>query len=222
MMKPIIYFISIFLFLSCNCNTDEEQKRITKFEEALGEQETEYLNEIIDNFDSFLAKNYKGVIKDERFKNYLTDIAIGTDVELFWIDSSDIKRYFKSNLFTKVYIEYPDTVWIAEKTVKVLYKNETIPDEYIPLDKEQNLEKLYNEVKNEPIVGVSNLSTFYDALDTVKDEDPLILEYLDFCDTAAGISPGLLADAILDYESKSNYFSKRIFVMELNDNNNYK
>ena len=52
-MKQLLTFMFLISFCSC---THEQNDLIDEFENSLGEIETKYLNELVNDFDSFLNK----------------------------------------------------------------------------------------------------------------------------------------------------------------------
>ena len=98
-MKTNLFLIICLIFFSCNQNDIKETAPIDKFERGLGKQEITYLNEMINDFDSYLDINYPN--QEFKFKSYLLDI-YEQNIENYWkIDSNRLMIYKESGLFKK-------------------------------------------------------------------------------------------------------------------------
>lgn len=220
-MRVFIFILAIVILNSCANEEQVDNRRQMKFEKLLGRQESEYLNEIISDFDAFLNNKYQNVDKESRFKNYLKDFIDTPEYhflksdKLFQIDSSKLIKYKKSNLFDKYNLVLPDSIWQDSIGVNVLYNNEL--ETIITLGEQNNyIQELISDLKNKPIKDYTSKSPFYASLDSVKTGDLLITKYLNEKEVATDIGPVSLANGTLLYlDESSEYFAKRIFIMEL-------
>jgi len=216
--NTIIIIIGLLLFDSCFQDKTYDKERIKEFEIKLGKQETKFLNEIVADMNIYLDKNYKQVLKKNRFKAYLTAIVSKPSYNLFLIDSLKLNKYKTSNLFTKYILEYPDSVWEDKGSLYVHYNyyNENLP----VLSTNKSAEEQIDDLKRESIRKYISISPFYNSLDTINAKDSLISIFLECRDLLGHgrISPAILADIILKYSNdSSDYFGKRIFIMGLYD-----
>ena len=80
-MKHILTFAILVFLFSC---TEKKDVRIIEFENSLGETETKYLNDLVNDFDSFLNIKYKN--EEFKFKEYLTEISESKEPDIWKID----------------------------------------------------------------------------------------------------------------------------------------
>lgn len=151
-MRVFIFILAIVILNSCANEEQVDNRRQMKFEKLLGRQESEYLNEIISDFDAFLNNKYQNVDKESRFKNYLKDFIDTPEYhflksdKLFQIDSSKLIKYKKSNLFDKYNLVLPDSIWQDSIGVNVLYNNEL--ETIITLGEQNNyIQELISDLK---------------------------------------------------------------------------
>ncbi|NOU58501.1 hypothetical protein [Marinifilum caeruleilacunae] len=216
MKNLILLTILISLF---SCKMDKEDYIIKKFENLLGEQETKFLNELVTDLDLFLDSEYPG--KKLKFKEYLKDIS-KSSVKTDWtIDDVKLQSYKESNLFGKYDTIYPDSVWHEGISFKINHPNHGISEELIPIDgqnKQILIDSILNLLKNKPLSVLTEASCFYSALDSVKQSDALIIEYLDAKQAVGRISQQNLADGLLsNYDDSKEYFAKRIYIINRYD-----
>jgi len=210
----------IFLFITlfaCNQKTEKSEMQNENFEKLLGKQETTYLNEIIGDFDNFLADNYPD--QNSKFKAYLVDIS-ESKIDDYWrIDSNKMKKYRESNLFGIYDTIFPDSVWFDGQTFKIKYPNFDIVEEIIPLkriNEVANIDSTINSLRIEPRFLLKEESKFYLALTSIQQSDSLIITYLEAKEAVGNLSPCILANGLKYYLTDSNeYFAKRIFVMDM-------
>ena len=215
-IRNIIAFLLIALVVSCISQQDSESnKRIKEFENYLGKKETAYLNEIITDFDKFLESNYQGTAI-ENFKLYLNDIEAYADVAYFFIDSIKWTKYQDSKLFTRYVIEFPDSVWKDENTIKYKYPDFS-EGEFLIAITQNGLtdDETIQKIKTEPRQKVITPGNFYPALEKVSNQDSLIINYLDIKEAIGNLSPAVLAGIVsVNLDNSSAYFAKRIFIMD--------
>jgi hypothetical protein len=216
-MKYLIIIVIGIAFFACNQRAEKINRDIKTFEKVLGEQETNYLNEIIGVFDNYLTKKYP--VQDSKFKTYLVDISESNINDYLRIDSIKMKKYRESNLFGKYDTIYPDSVWFDGQTFNIKYPNFDIVEEIIPLkriNEESNIDSTINSLRIEPRFLLKEQSKFYFALDSIQQSDSLMITYLDAKEAAGNLLPSILAGGLKYYLTKNNeYFAKRIFVMNL-------
>jgi hypothetical protein len=216
-MRNLIIILIFISLLACNQNIEKNDTSIGKFEQILGKQETTYLDEIVADFDNYLADNYPD--QNSKFEAYLNDVP-KLEVGEYWkIDSNKMKKYRESSLFGKYDTIYPDSVWFDGQTFKIKYPNFNIVEEIIPLkriNEEINIDSTINSLRIEPRFLLKEEGTLYLALDSVKQSDYLIITYLDAKEAAGNLSLSILANGLKSYLTESNeYFAKRIFAMNM-------
>lgn len=215
-MKQSILFIAVICLFSCITNEKTENELITKFESSLGKPETKYLNEMVSDFDAFLESRYDDKNSASNLKLYLKELSDNNSRQ--WkADTEKHQKYLASNLFAKYDTIYPDSVWIEDDLVNVKFEELEVIQSIIPLDNE-NLESLVNELKEEPELNIISRGNFYNALKALAFKDSLISNYLSYVEIAGHTPIYLLANGLLyDYKAESEYFAKRILIMEMND-----
>jgi hypothetical protein len=113
-MPKILAIILLILSLwGCHKKTEKSNGLVERFEKILGEQETAYLNEIVGDFDKYLASKYPD--NQSKFKTYLVEISESKVNEYWEIDKTKLKKYQESNLFGKYDTIFPDSVWFKKK-----------------------------------------------------------------------------------------------------------
>ena len=216
-MKHLLSFIFAVLLLSCNADKQIEKNQIKKFKTVLGKTETKQLDDIVRDFDSFLNKKYKNTNSETKLKQYLQELANWDNPEIWKIDELKLKEYYTSNLFAKYDSIYPDSVWIENDLINLKYNELEDIQSIIPINK-SNIDSMINELKREPELNLTSPSNFLLALESIAPKDSQIVNYLDAKDIAGNISLYMLADGLLyNYKNSSEYFTKRILVMEMND-----
>ncbi len=108
-MKKLISILIILSFVACNQKNEKKDILIETFENNLGENETNHLNEIVNDFDKYLAENYPD--QESKFRAYLSDIN-ELKVNKYWeIDSTKLERYKDSKLLEKYETGFSDSAW---------------------------------------------------------------------------------------------------------------
>ncbi len=217
-MKQLLTFMFLISFCSC---THEQNDLIDEFENSLGEIETKYLNELVNDFDSFLNKKYKD--EEFKFKKYLTEISESKQPEIWRIKKEKFKEILENNLFAKYDSIYPDSVWYDNNVFNVSYSDSDLGiTNSIALknkeNKESNIDSIINSLKSKPRLKEIEPSYFQIALESIVTKDVLIQKYLDARKTAGTISIRLIAGGLLhDLQPDNEYFAKRIIIMQMND-----
>jgi len=201
--------------------THGKNARINEFENSLGEIETKYLNELINDFDLFLNNKYKD--EEFKFKKYLTEISDSKQPDIWKINKDKLEEMQKTNLFAKYDSIYPDSVWYDNNVFNVLYSDSDVGiTNSIAItnkeNKESNIDSIINSLKSEPRLKEIEPSYFQIALESIMTKDTLIQNYLDARKTAGTISIRLIAGGLLQNLKPDNeYFAKRIIIMQMND-----
>ncbi len=219
-MKLSVILIVFILLTSCESDKRLAQdKNIKLFESLLGQEDCQYLNDIIVKFDMFLEQKYAGDSDSNLFRKYLIDIENTGSIEFIELDSL---QYFNNNLFNTYQIEYPDSIWIDDTVVHIKYPGMPIEDTRIPLaPNEESKNVLINKLFKIPEISITNISSYFLALDSIKDNDTLIEKYLETKNVVGMIHPGLMVSGILMHlDNGSEYFCKRMFVMEFLEHDN--
>ena len=218
-MRIITFILLLLLFNSCLEEKETDENRIRKFENLLGNQESQYLNEIINDFDLFLLSKYPSENKRDRFTKYLNDFVEKMDYftlqtgNYFIIDSNKMLEYRNSMLFGKYHFEIPDTVWKDKYGINYKFKTDSLIETII----QPNDEKTFNEIRTKPVKIRTEISPFFACLDSIKENDSLVISYLWTIEDYLSLSPIAIADGLLYFQNdSSDYFAKRIFIMELN------
>ncbi|WP_303923380.1 hypothetical protein [Draconibacterium sediminis] len=217
-MKHILTIAILVFLFSC---TQKKDLRIIEFENSLGQTETKYLNDLVNDFDSFLNIKYKN--EEIKFKQYLTEISESRDPEIWEIGKDKFEEIQKTNLFAKYDSIFPDSVWYDNKVFNVSYSDSKVGISnsiaFINLENTKtNIDSIINSLKTEPRLEEIEPSYVQIALETVMADDTLIQNYLDAKKTAGTISIRLIAGGLLhDLKSDDEYFAKRILIMEMND-----
>lgn len=216
MRKGILFLVFISL-LACNQKTERRDTNIEYFEEILGKKETSYLNEIVDDLDSYLALHYPE--KKSKFKAYLLDISKGNTSEYWSIDSIEMKHYKESKLFGQYDTIFPDSVYYDGTSFHIRYTDCDFVEQISFLkrkNKEINIDSTIKLLKNEPKFSLREQSKFYIALDAIPQPDSLIISYIEAKQAAGNFRLSTLAAALLNYLTEKNeYFAKRIFIMDI-------
>ena len=215
-MKHIITFLILMFFFSY---IQIKNDRIGEFENTLGETETKYLNELVNDFDAFLNKKFK----DEEFKfnKYLKEISESNQPELWKISKDKFEEIQKTNLFARYDSIFPDSVWYDDKGFNVSYSDMGIRNS-ITIRKEENqeynIDSIIKSLKNKPELKEVESGYFQISLESVMSGNTLIKNYLDAKKTAGTLSIRLVADGLLrELKDENEYFAKRILIMEMND-----
>jgi hypothetical protein len=210
----IVILISVF---ACNQRAEKKHSSIETFEKILGEPETNYLNEIVADFDNYLASNYPD--HKSKFESYLVDISELGVKEYLKIDSTKLIKYRESNLFGKYDTLYPDSVWYDGLSFSSKFPDSEFIEEMIPIKREgknTNVDSTINSLKNEPRFVLTEQSRLFLALDSISQSDSLIITYFDAKEAVGSMSPSILAGGLRYYLNDNNeYFAKRIFIMDM-------
>jgi hypothetical protein len=185
------------------------------FEKLLGVTEAKYLNEIITDFDAYLETKYP--TENSRFKQYLIDIKELEIKEAWKIDRAKLLTYRSSNLFEKYDKVYADSIWFNGTYFKMRYPDESLQEELIPLVGKTNseIDSIITALRDEPKLLLKESSKFYSALDSIKQADKLIIDFLHAKQAVGDISLTSLADGLLsNYSDTNEYFAKRIFIVD--------
>ncbi len=217
-MKQVLTFMFLIFFFSC---THGQNGRIDEFENSLGEIETKYLNELVNDFDLFLNKKYKD--EEFKFKKYLKEISESNQPDIWKIGKNKLEEIKKTNLFAKYDSIYPDSVWYDNNVFNVSYSDSDLGiTNSIALknkeNKESNIDSIINSLKSKPRLKEIEPSYFQIALESIVTKDSLIQKYLDARKTAGTISIRLITGGLLhELQPENEYFAKRIIIMQMND-----
>ena len=214
-MKQVLTFVFLITFLSF---AHGQNDRINEFEKSLGEIETRYLNELVNDFDLFLNNKYKD--EEFKFKKYLTEISESNQPDIWKIGKNKLEEIKETNLFAKYDSIYPDSVWYDNNVFNVSYSDSDlgITNSIALKNKESNIDSTINSLKSKPRLKEVEPSYFQIALESIVTKDSLIQKYLDARKTAGTISIRLIAGGLLyDLKPENEYFAKRIIIMQMND-----
>ncbi len=108
----------------------KKEKSTTLFEQALSKKEASCLQEIIADFDNYLASKYPK--EESKFKAYLRDFSKANVKDYWKIDSVKLEQYREIGLFGKYDTLYPDSVWYDGQSFKISYPESEDVDEFDP------------------------------------------------------------------------------------------
>lgn len=210
------------MVISCFQRNDQETYNIDTFESILGSPETEYLNEIVTDFEEYLDNNYHNQDISSEYKSYLSDIYNNSLTNKWKIDSIKMLKYNKSYLFSKYDSIYADTVWFENEMVNYILEDDDLIQSLIPINrgnKEINIDSIIEDTKTRPFPNFVSASRFYIALDSIAEKDAFLSEFM----KTRTLLPNRLPNVIFarfvlkrnpDY---SDYFVKRIIAIETMD-----
>lgn len=220
-MKHFLKLATFLLLLSCYPGQHKEGDLRFQFEKLLANPERGYLEEIVEDFDNFLATHYPN--ETNRFQAYLAEIEAEEDIPIWAPDSLKLSRYKKSLLFNRYQTVYPDSVWFDAGSFYLEYGDSLMSEVELILNREEadkplNVDSAILAFKAEPEYWLVEHSKFYLALDSIRSLDPLINEYLeakglwlDIKMPRYRLAQGLSASL----NSNNEYFAKRIYLMDI-------
>lgn len=185
------YFLLFFLLMFFGCASPKEKEQIRIFESTLGNEYVKVLNQLVDDFEKKLKKQYPELDQKEAYKQYLLDIS-NTDLEdtskFLFISNTTSKLFRKSGFWNDIYSESYSKDLFAKDSTK--------------LDSTKH-------------INVNNVGNYMMALHRIKDSDSVINHYYKKRE-AAGILPNkLFVDGLLSNKPDfDNYIHKRIVVIE--------
>ena len=182
-LKTIIYIFVLFLCLGCQ---NQYNQYVDRFEEILGERETEALNLLVSDFETNLEKIYPDLSQQLAYEHYLKDIIDPTEGNWkkfkFQTDKTH-NEFINSGLRTEIYISSKVYDDIKEDSILVNEVNQT--------------------------------GKYMRALYTARALDTLIDVSWDKRDAAGLMQNELVVKGLLYYKPDfNNYFHKRIVVVE--------
>jgi hypothetical protein len=225
-MKQAFFLLLIILLVSCSSETKKDQKsNIKKFENFLGKEKSNVLNQQVVWFENFLLHQFGGVSIEEAYKVFLKTLSEDRWEEIDWnydsINKKQLDELSESSGLRKEIWLLPDSVWIDEKTIHTSYKymfngyntgsTSEFSCRYCSADELDSL--LISELRN---YKFNYSGEFIRGLEIVLDGHFFIKSYLEEKKELNALGPSVIADwmlrANLDF---SNYFIKRIIIAEL-------
>ena len=212
-MTFLIAFFFVLSILSCNQSKKTKDRLISEFEKQIDEEQLNYLNEIVNDLDSYLSENYPN--QELKFRAYLTDLSDLTLNEYWRIDSVKFEKYRERDLFRNFKKIFPDSVWFNGQTYCIKFPDNEITEVIIP---NGNVDTIINFLQQEPRLFLTKQSIVHKALDSIEKSDSLIINYFEAKEFTDNFSPSILAKGLLFYlTDKNEYFAKRIFILEMHD-----
>jgi hypothetical protein len=240
-MKISINIITIILFFSFSLNAQENNKnRIKSFNNFLGKEKSEAMNDAIQSFDKFLEINYKNEKKNSKkivlFLKELFPRAKFNSTKVFSTSENKaiLQRWEKSGLRREIWI-YMDEIekYIPNKNNNILelYPNQK-PDSIYPLNLTELLpiiEELtmintdsIKFVKSEKIIkeNINHLTTnilgdYLYGLTKFAGKYSLIQKYVETRLKANDITPLIFIPNLLEKNTDfNNPFIKRMILVE--------
>jgi len=231
MKKKRFIKVLLLLLLISSCSNEKD---IGKFESILGEENSETLSYLLDDFESdFLKRQYPNLDTEKAYKQFLTELSKGQTQYWKKISKSSREYLEKSNLRLEVY-SVPDSIWIERDPEKLTLSSSDVPmlkikRKYLMPDgtfgfsiSESSF--LYKEKINEDSiiesrkkwVDINYVGSYTRALNSISNKSDFLTEYLDMRDAVGTIDPKLIADQMLETKVDLNdYFIKRLIVTEI-------
>lgn len=205
-MKTFYLFIILILGSWANPTT-----KLQNFNEAMGKEQAEAYNAIVESFEEFLALNFPNQktlsLRNQAFLNFYENQNI--DSLPHWIlpdHPEEVRLLFDMHNLRKEFRLWPNEKYKADH-----YSNAQLGDDI--LDNES-----FDEIINIPIIGrdgneiqnpiPQDSSTHFNkagkyifALNKCPDQDSLVETYLDIKMTVGDISPNLMARGLKKYAS---------------------
>jgi len=213
----MMVLISI-LIISCNEEDRIEKKRIDKFESIIGELETLYLDEIVSDFEIYLNSLYHNEFVESKYEKYLIALSKGNIADIWTIDSIKLKKYgTNSNLLGKYDSIYPDSVWFEHGMINLKFSEYETIESIIPIRRKNraiNIDSMIFELFNKPELILLEENRFYLALDSIKQNDSLIIYLLEERYLSGDINNRNLSKVLLHYNPDySDYFVKKNYCI---------
>ena len=216
-MKKVIFILFTFISLSIYSQQIE-------FEKALGKENVETLNSLIENFETKTLKNeYPNLKTESAYKEFLKDILKNNSVK-------GRKIFPESTLKLNIYC-VPDSIWIQKKDsslkkkrdiVKTIYKclnskNEIVysNSESFSINKKITTLDLFEKAKED--VQVNMGGTYIKALEEISNQSEIIKSYLENIKmTADPINSYSMSVYLLKNNIDLNdYFIKRLIFINM-------
>jgi hypothetical protein len=240
-MKISIYIITIVLFFSFSLNAQENnENRIKSFNNFLGKEKSEAMNDAIQSFDRFLELNYKKEKKNSKrivlFLKELLPQAKFNSTKIFstsenkkilqkweksglrkeiWLYMNEIEKYSpnKSNNILELYpYQKPDSIYTLDLT-------ELLPlEEELTIINTDSIEFTKSEKTIEEKTNYLTTNIFGDylyGLNKFTDKNSLIQKYVETRVKAGDITPFIFIPNLLEKNTDfNNPFIKRMILVE--------
>ncbi|MBN1187967.1 MAG: hypothetical protein JXB49_37175 [Bacteroidales bacterium] len=218
-IKKTLILVFIILLLP-NCNKSE-QAVIKEFENVMGETETQYLNEIVEDFELYLEANYGDKDIESKYTFFLNDLSKNELNENWQFDSLKFLKYKNSNLFAKYDTVYADTAWYSANMINYMWENDDLIQAEIIISKRDrplNIDSLIQDIKSTPFLRQVSECGFYAAIDSVSACDSLVNIINEFKHMGGNDLRFRIANKIFQFNPDySDYFVKRIVAIETAD-----
>lgn len=219
-MKPSI--LLLIVMVSCKGYKSNSLNNVQTFTQQLGEQESEYLNQLVKSFEAHLDSIYKDQKLDVQYEEYLNDLA-KNNCRVVWKPDSFLLAQVKRDSKLLGRYDYPDSVAYNPLTSFTTFNNGKISSmiDYLPLNSEKEIRYTNSQVDS-IIVGLKNElvyhgeGTFFSALDSINPQSSFIKTYLKEVENPmSGLGICTLSWGLLhNHVNLTDYFIKRMIVVE--------
>jgi hypothetical protein len=228
-MKFINLIIILLLTFSCS-----NEKEIAEFERILGEENSETLTYLVNDFESdFLKRQYPNLDTKIAYKQFLTELSKG-ETEYWKKISKSSREYLKeSDLRLEIY-SVPDSIWIERDPKKLtlsfsevpmlkIKRKYLMPDGTLGYSTSESSFRYKELIDEDSIInsrknwkGINYVGSYTRALNSISNKSRFLTGYLDMREAAGTIDPILIADRMLEYKVDiDDYFIKRLIITEI-------
>ena len=217
------FFVIILLLLTINCSDNKLEKDTDTFKELVGKENIKTIDFLINDFEkNYLNREFPELKTNEAYKRFLIKISANERIDISDFSLKGIDKFTKSKLLLDIY-EFPDTVWLDENLVvnmKFIDKLEDGTDNvrsgkaWKPIQEYHDKDSIISSELNCRHLLYSG--KYINALDSIKNGNKYIYDYVDTRKLAGKISPTILANNMLKNDlDYSNYIIKSIILLEL-------
>lgn len=204
--KYYIYTVLAIVAIGCNSGRSAE---VIAFEEELGEENIEMIDQLVHEFDNHLLRQYPALENSKAYTQFLKDISdsvIENDSILIAFRSAKLTQEFKSSsLFNEMFIKEP--YYYIPKEGEIELSLVTPPT---PAGKD---EKIVSEPDS--IYRVNTIGKYMRALYTIKEKDSVVEKYFQVRDGWGVYANQRFANGVLyNKPNFKDYIHKRIVVLE--------
>lgn len=227
-MKYIKLLLILILIISCS-----NEKRISEFENVLGEENSRTLTYLVTDFENdFLKRNYPNLNTKQAYHRFLTELENNTAGNWEKTSEQSRKRFDNSNLKLEIY-SIPDSIWIEKNPEKMtlnyagpmmmIRRKSLKSDGTFDFRTSETSVNYSNSVNKDSIINsrkryvdVNYLGKYRSALSSVSKHNKFIEKHLYMTELAGILDPRLVAAEMLDMNVDfSDYFIKRLIITEI-------
>ena len=227
-LKSLI--LTVLLLAVWSCSND---KFVAEFESTLGNENSQFLTELVFDFENdFLKRQYPNLEIESAYKKLMLELRDGQIDDWKKISTKSRNKFEKSLLKSEIY-QYPDSVWVEKDTAEMTIKSKqpviksrfkyvsidgTIEyleaESSIPPMEYADIAWLLKRQKESPEFNTSG--KYFQALYKVKDRDEFFKKFYERKNSMGFIGAETLASVML-YENVdfNDYLIKRIIMLEI-------